>query len=102
MKKIFLLLISISLLSCSSDRGLFQLMPNEISDVSTFFKVWISIFIINLFVYSFLRHFATILLFILVLIFKDYGFWMTVLIFTVDAIVIYLFLLIRIYLSSKR
>ena len=99
---LFFICISLFLVSCSSDKNLFQLMPNEIHSVSTFFKVWITILIINLIAYQFLKHIGTIILFIAVLIFKDYGFFLTVLLFVLDAIFIYIFQLIRLYFYTKK
>jgi hypothetical protein len=98
---IFLLLF-ISLISCSSGKGLFQSMPGEIHTISTFIKVWISIFVLNIIIYHYLRHIGTIILFVIILIFKDYGFLMTTLIFGLDTLVIYLYLLIRLYLNTKK
>lgn len=95
--KILLLLVCVSflLVSCSSDKNLFQLMPKEIHSVSIFFKIWLTLLFLNSVAYYFLRNIGVFILFVLVLIFKDYGFFMTVLLFVLDALIIYLFLLTR-------
>ena len=100
---LFLICISFVLSNCTSSyKNIFQLMPNDIVDFSTFFKVWITIFVLNMIAFTFLKHIGTVILFILVLVFKDYGFFLTVLIFSVDTIIFYLYRYLRLYFYSRK
>lgn len=99
MKKYLILIASIFiLLSCTSSKGIitefWDLMPQEIYSFKSFLIAFVCIFSIQLFLSLISRLFIpldniiAIVLFILVLIFKEYGFLMTLLLFIFDRLLL--------------
>lgn len=84
-------------MSCKHDSiSFFDILPNQINSFKSFFMAWLAIlagFILSTVITDFLEikldFIILIILFIIVLIIRDYGFFMTLLLFLSDGIVIF-------------
>jgi hypothetical protein len=100
MKKTLILSVLIFLFaSCTSSKGLVSefwgLLPMEINSIGTFFTAFICIFCIQVLlslisrIFIQLDNIIAIVLFIVVLSIKDYGFWMTLLLFLFERLLLF-------------
>jgi len=111
MKKLLPLFLLILLLSSCGFKGiageLFELLPDTISSVGEFFHAWFVLLILSIglsLIGSFILGkgsyvIVTIILFIAILVLRDYGFFKTLLLFILEGVVLFV---INLILVLKR
>ena len=102
--KLLLLILSFFMIGCSSNNeGLIDYLPTTINTFGNFFEAWVIILIVSLFLSIFLRKLAPIVLFIVIIFIRDYGFLLTALLFVTEALVFYgIGFLIRMFFFLKE